>query len=102
MKSFFAPALAVALVAGGALALSAQAPVDRPPDRRPDFDGPPPGGPGGPGGPNQPEVKLVGKFDQDGNKRLDSTERKAAREFVQKERAAGRLGGGPGGRQRPG
>jgi len=102
MKSFFAPALAVALVAGSTLALSAQAPVDRPPEGRRDFDGPPPGGPGGPGGPNQPEVKLVRKFDQDGNKRLDSTERKTAREFVQKERAEGRMGRGPGGRRGPG
>lgn len=102
MKSFFAPALAVVLVVGSTLSLCAQAPAGRPPQGRPDFDGPPPGGPGGPGGPNQPEVKLVGKFDQDGNKRLDSTERKAAREFVQKERAEGRMGRGPGGRRGPG
>lgn len=91
-----------------ALALSALAQQGPPPDRRPGFDGPPPDnfrggpGPGGPGGPNQPEVKLVAKFDTDGNKRLDANERKAAREFVQKERAEGRIGRGPGGRRGPG
>ena len=46
------------------------------------------------------EIKLVAKFDRDGNKRLDATERKAAREFLVKERAegqGGRRSGGPGG-----
>ncbi|HTD65659.1 MAG TPA: hypothetical protein VK846_03900 [Candidatus Limnocylindria bacterium] len=59
--------------------------------------GPPPGGQGGSFGPmQQPETKLVPQFDKDGNKRLDATERKAAREFIQGERAAGRGRRGPG------
>jgi spore coat protein CotH len=48
----------------------------------------------------QEETKLVKQFDKDGDKRLNATERKAAREFLQKERAAGRGPrgfGGPGG-----
>jgi hypothetical protein len=108
MKPIVASILRTAaiLAIGGALSLPAQAPVQRPPDGRPDVDEPPPGrpsgGPGGPGGPNRPEVKLVEKFDRDENKRLDTDERKAAREFVQKERAEGRLGRGPGGRRGPG
>lgn len=67
-------------------------------------DGPPPGGAGGgPGGPggrgfggggfggfgNQ-ELKVLKKFDQDGDKMLNAAERKAAREFIAKERAGGR------------
>jgi hypothetical protein len=46
------------------------------------------GGPG-PGG-LQADTKLVKQFDKDGDKRLNATERKAAREFLQKERAEGR------------
>jgi hypothetical protein len=53
----------------------------------------PPGGPGGPGGgfggPRQ-DKKLVAQFDKDGDKRLNAEERKAAREFLQKEMAEGR------------
>ncbi len=64
------------------------------------------GGFGGPGGgpPMQQEIKLVEKFDMDGNERLDVEERKAAREYLAKERAEGRLGRGfgRGGRQRGG
>lgn len=80
----------------------------------PGFDGPPrfgqgdfgPGGPGrggfgGMGGLRQ-ETKLVKQFDKDGDKRLNAAERKAAREFLQKERAEGRgqrgFGGPRGGR----
>ena len=44
----------------------------------------------------QQEVKLVEKFDENRDKRLDVGERKAAREFVNKERAEGRLGRGMG------
>src|SRR5207247_1380503 len=80
------------------------------------FDGPPPGGPGGfggPGGPgpggfggmNQQQTKLVKQFDKDGNGWLNATERKAAREFLAKERAEGRGPrgfGGRGGRGGPG
>ena len=76
------------------------------------FDGPPPfrdgsppangdfglrgpgGGFGGP--PMQAALKVVEKFDKNADKRLDTEERKAAREFVQKERAEGRGRRGPG------
>ena len=59
-----------------------------------DLAGPPGGrGPGGfgglPGGVRE-DIKLVQQFDKDGNKRLDAAERKAAREFLAKERAEGR------------
>ena len=36
----------------------------------------------------QPQIKLVPRFDQDGDKRLNVAERKAAREFLQQEIAA--------------
>jgi hypothetical protein len=90
-----------------ASALLAQAPNNlqrRAGDGPPPGDGPPqfgggPGGPGGPGGfrgfgPMGQEMKVVSQFDKDGDKRLNAEERKAAREFVVKERASGR---GPGG-----
>src|SRR5262245_10807508 len=95
-----------ALVATFYFALSAHAQVpDRPPGGEPV---PPPFGPGGrgPGGFGMmgEETKLVKQFDGDGNGRLNAEERKAAREFLQKERADGRgqrgFGGprgGPGG-----
>ena len=77
-----------------------------PPEGGPDFDGPPPFGPppfgpggfgpGGPGGMMQ-ETKLVKQFDKDGDRWLNNDERKAAREFLQKERAEGRGRRGPGG-----
>jgi len=60
------------------------------------FQGPPPFGPGGLGG----ERPLVAKFDKNGDRRLDTTERKAARESLAAEPARGgfgRRGGGPGG-----
>ena len=67
--------------------------------------GPPPFGPGGRGpggfGGVQQETKLVKQFDKDGDGRLNAAERKAAREFLAKERAEGRgrrgFGGGRGG-----
>lgn len=46
------------------------------------------------------ETKLVTRFDLDGNKRLDTAERKTAREFLSKERAEDRGGRGFGGRPR--
>lgn len=76
-------------------------PNDLPPRGQGDFDGPPPFGPGrfGPGGPDMmQETKLVKQFDQDGDKRLNVEERKAAREFLSKERP-NRGSGGPGGRR---
>ncbi len=72
-----------------------------PPEGGPGFDGPPPFGPGGfgPGGPpGMQETKLVKQFDKNGDKRLDGEERKAAREFITKQRA-NRGPGGPGGRR---
>lgn len=74
-----------------------QAQPFRPQDGPP--DGPPFGGPGGRGGPGgfggppmgvQEDRKLVAQFDKDGNHRLDLIERKAAREFLAKEKAEGR------------
>jgi spore coat protein CotH len=94
---------------GIAFAALAQAPDGQapgegtfPPGRDAGFNGPPPFGPGGfgpggPGGMNQ-ETKLVKQFDKDGDKRLNTEERKAAREFLSKERAL-RGPGGPGGRR---
>src|SRR5437763_15782746 len=56
----------------------------------------PPGGPGGFGGPMMQTRKLVKQFDKDGDGRLNAEERKAAREFIKKEREArGRGGFGP-------
>ena len=75
-----------------------------PPEDGPGFDGPPPFGPGGPGGMQQ-ETKLLKQFDKDGDSRLNAAERKAAREFLQKEIASGRGPrgfGGRGGRRGPG
>src|SRR5438552_2745514 len=92
-----------ALALGLAPSALAQAP-DNPPRREADAsardgqgpsDGPSPAGPRGPGpggfgGMMQQETKLVKQFDKDGDKRLNAAERKAAREFLQKERAEGR------------
>lgn len=59
----------------------------------------PPMGPGGPGGgPNQPERKLVEQFDQDKDGRLNTDERKAARDFLASTPAQGPGGGRMGGR----
>lgn len=106
--------LAVALVCGSSLvALAKNNSEDRPPAREgfpppggPGFGGPPPFGPGGGFGPGGPggmmhETKLVKQFDQDGDKRLNSAERKAAREYIVRERAS-RGPGGPGGPAGPG
>ena len=80
-----------------AVSLTAAFAADNPPpgDRPPGFDGPPGAGgppPFGPGGPGmQAATKLVKQFDQDGDKRLNTAERKAAREFLAKEKAEGRI-----------
>src|SRR5688572_19987338 len=58
-----------------------------------------PFGPGGPGGvgPGQTR-KLVAQFDKDGDGRLGSEERQAARDFLKKENKGGfAFGKGPGG-----
>ena len=109
-------ALAIAL--GCAFSLLAQTPENPParkggpsgelvpPEEGPGFDGPPPFGLGGPrsGGPGgmQQETKLLKQFDKDGDGRLNAAERKAAREFLQKEIASGRGRRGFGGRGGPG
>lgn len=51
-----------------------------------------PGGPFGPGGMGgvQERYPLVSKFDKNNDHRLDAEERKAAREYLQQEKAAGR------------
>ncbi len=56
------------------------------------FPGGPGGFPGGPGGrgPMRQEVKLLEKFDKDGDEVLNAEERKAARESLAKDRAEGR------------
>ncbi|MBI3417188.1 MAG: CotH kinase family protein [Verrucomicrobia bacterium] len=57
------------------------------------------GGPGGFGGVRE-KPQLVKQFDKDGDKRLNLEERKAAREWLAKERAEGRGMRGPGMRGR--
>lgn len=67
-------------------------------------------GPGGPGGFGPPggfgmmgqETQLVKQFDQDGDGRLNTTERQAAREHLKQERANRPGPGGPGGMRFPG
>src|SRR5215217_4171267 len=81
--------------------LTAQERPANAPTTRPAGAGPRGGGPGdffggGPGGMGQTR-KLVAQFDKDKDGRLNTEERQAAREFVKKERAAGRGGRGPGG-----
>jgi hypothetical protein len=81
---------------------TALAQQDFPPPGGPDA--PPPFGPGGPGGPGgfggppgpQKKVKLLKKFDKDGDKFLNAEERKAALEYLDKERAEGRMRRGRG------
>jgi len=93
---------ALLISCGLTIKAAAQAPVNPPGGRGGDFDGPPPMGPGGlgPGGPGgmMQEQKLVKQFDKDGDKRLNVEERKAAREFLAKERS-NRGPGGFGGRR---
>ncbi len=82
-----------ALTFCSAMTVLGQAPSDFPRDN---FAGPPPGfGGRGPGGMGQQHLKLVEKFDKDGDKRLNAQERKAAREYLVKEQAAGRGRRGP-------
>lgn len=103
MKNLQTKLTSALFVLAASLALSgwAQAPDNRPPrDGEPDLGGPPPfgpdgpggrgGGPGGFGGPMTQKTKLVKQFDKDGDGRLNASERKAAREFLQKERTQGR------------
>lgn len=96
MRGFVTTALC-AFVVGFGLAASAQ------PDGGGRRDGPwgagfGGGGFGGPGGMNQ-DVKLVKKYDKDGNGWLDATERQEARKSLNQgeRRGPGRFGGPPGG-----
>ena len=57
------------------------------------FPGGPPGG-GPPGGPMMQELELVKEFDKDADGRLNTQERRAARESARNQRG----GRGPGGR----
>lgn len=86
-RSLQAVALATVLAACSSLAQ-----IPEPPPGGP--DGPPPSGRSGRGGPGpggvQEDTKLVKQFDKDGNKRLNAVERRAAREFLEKEKAEGR------------
>lgn len=52
------------------------------------FGGPPGGGFGGPGGPPpfNEEIKVLDKFDKDGDQKLNSEERKSAREYLKNQR----------------
>ncbi len=85
-------ALTVGLLLSSAFDSPAQFPEPPPPQDSnrpfPPRDGFGSGGPG-PGG-VQEDTKLVKQFDKDGDKRLDPGERKAAREFLAKEKAEGR------------
>jgi hypothetical protein len=87
-RSWLAILLGTAL---GSLNLNAQFP-EPPPGRAGGF--PPPEGRPGRGGPGpggvQEDTKLVKQFDKDGDKRLNAVERRAAREFLEKEKAEGR------------
>jgi hypothetical protein len=80
-------ALTALLAITVALRVLAQAPEG--PPRPGGGPGRGPGGPGGFGGPPQ-QTKLVKQFDKNGDKRLNATERKAAREFLAAEIAEGR------------
>src|SRR5262245_36095182 len=104
MKSHLLNAVHILVICSPCLVLTALA---QGPDRPPGGAGDPsPFGPG-PGGPGmvRPETKLLKQFDKDGDGRLNVAERKAAREFLQKERAEGRgprgFGGPRGGRGGP-
>ena len=64
----------------------------------PPGGGPPPFGQGGRGGFGgvQPDLKIVARFDKDGDKRLNAAERKAALEYMTGQGGRGGPGGGRG------
>jgi hypothetical protein len=121
--------LALAIALASALTALAQPtepttapPAGTPPGPEPRWEGPPPFAPGGfgaapggfraggpgPGGMMGQNLELVKKFDKDGNGRLDTEERKAARAHLAEQPARGPGGrggafgpGGPGGRPGP-
>jgi len=74
---------------------------ERPSNGQPDG-GPGRGPGGGPGGPMMAERKVVARFDQDGDGKLNAEERKAARVELKKEGTGRRGPGGPGGPGRGG
>ena len=59
-------------------------------------------GPGGPGGPGGLEQQIVAKFDTDGDERLNTAERKAARAWLESQGQQGPFGRGRGGPGFPG
>jgi len=95
------------IVAISPFALHAQFPDAPPPGefpRRPPGEGPGREGRGGfgpPPGGVQEDTKLVKQFDKDGDKVLNAVERRAAREFLQNEKAEGRGPRRPGPRGGP-
>src|SRR4051812_41009432 len=96
MKNRCALMLALCFAASSALAE---------PEFPPAVDGPPRFGPGGglPGGPGpQAKIKLLKKFDEDGDKFLNAEERKAALEYLKNERQGRPRRFGPGGFGRQG
>src|SRR5687767_4642383 len=106
-RSITLAAVSAALVAAtsAGMLIAQERPAEAPTTRPVDGQGARPGGRGGggggffgggPGGMGQ-ERKLVAQFDKDKNGWLNTEERQAAREFIKKERAAGRGGRGPGG-----
>jgi len=105
-SSYLQTSLAIVFLATGVAPLTAQE-TEKRPDRPKREDGPkgdegkarPQFGGGRRGGPNRTPLQLVEKFDKDGDERLNNEERRAAREFVKKERAegGGRGFGPPGG-----
>src|SRR4051812_31556119 len=82
-KQFFFQLLACG-IACAAVTVAAQESAPRRPDGSASDPRPPEGvpGPGGRGGPMMQEIKLVEKFDKDGDEKLDREERKAAREYL--------------------
>ena len=82
------PLFTVLSLAASAIGQRPEGPLPFDPVGLPERRGP--GGFGGPPGGVREEIKLVQQFDKNGDKRLDAAERKAAREFLAKERAEGR------------
>ena len=95
-KSLILSSSLLALAFSGALPSTAQTPDSPASQNPPRAEGAPPpgparGGPGGPGGIAGPRrFSLMKQFDKDGDKKLNAAERKAAREFLEKEKAEGR------------
>ena len=103
-KQLLIPAMLLAASAAVGLSTDVAARGQDPVAPAPANQGPPAGGPGRGGrGGVPPEVKLVEKFDKHADKRLDTEERKVAREWIAANPIGrGGPGGGPGGPGRVG